>query len=385
MDEAFWRDRPVLVTGCTGFLGPWLTKLLVRSGAKVVGLVRDGVADSSFRLSGLDACIDVVRGSVEDYPTIERAINEYEVDVVFHLAAQAIAGTAMRSPLSTFTTNVLGTAHVLEAVRTTGCARRVVIASSDKAYGNQDDLPYTEDHPLRGRYPYDVSKTCTDLIAGSYWHSYFKSAQRPVALAVARCANLFGGGDFNWSRVVPRQVRNVIRGDDLLYNRCVRHFLYVVDAAEAYLLLAERLDADGVAGEAFNFGADDGALSMEELVAGAIAETARRRGHGEARTRQLLYPPDYPARPARAVSPGEAIEGYLEHPPGEIVAQYLSCEKARRRLGWAPLHSLRDGLEDAFAWYEAWFAGRDMAKVTDGMLDRRPAREARPARWHAAA
>lgn len=362
MNSDFWHGTAALVTGGTGFLGSWLTMLLLRLGAKVVVLVRDGVAESNFRLSGLDQRVDIVHGSVENYATLERAINEYEVKIVFHLAAQPIVSVAARSPRSTFATNILGTVNVLEAVRNTPCVQRIAIASSDKAYGPTADLPYLETHPLQGRFPYEASKACTDLVAFSYWHTYFEPSAGPL-LGIARCTNLFGGGDLNIGRVVPKTIRSAIEGGKLTYNRCVRHFLYVLDAARAYLVLVERLHEDGVAGQAFNFGAEDGALSMKELVAERIAGLARRRGHPTPRAKQLYYPADYPASASRTARPGEVPEGCLQYPPGEIKAQWLSCEKARRLLGWTPLYSLDEGLEDAFCWYERWLKKSDMAQA----------------------
>src|SRR2546423_11452124 len=204
--EAFGRDRRVFVTGCTGLVGAWTTQALVERGAHVVGLVRDQVCGSELTRSGLLARIDIVRGATEDQPLLERALAEYEVQTVFHLAAQTIVGITNRCPLSTFESNIKGTWCVLEAARRCGHRPDVVVASSDKAYG-EAELPYTEESPLAGRHPYDVSKSCADLLALAYYHTY----RLPVC--VTRCGNFYGGGDLNWNRIVPRTVPSGLRGE----------------------------------------------------------------------------------------------------------------------------------------------------------------------------
>jgi CDP-glucose 4,6-dehydratase len=316
----FWPDRPVFVTGCTGMLGSWMTIALVERGAFVVGLIRDEVPFSHLHRSGYQQDrITVVRGDVTDYELVERALNEYEIDTVFHVAAQTIVTTANRAPLSTFETNVKGTWTVLEAARRSPKVTRVAVASSDKAYGAHEKLPYTEEAPLLGCYPYDVSKACADIIARTYAATY------DLPVAVTRCANLYGGGDLNWSRIVPGTIRSVIRGECPIVRSDgtpLRDYLYVKDAVHAYLTLAEHLDDPGVRGEAFNFGMDD-PKSVLEMVQAIIAVS------------------DHP----------ELEPAVLADAPHEIQAQYLNSSKARRVLGWLPRYSLEEGLRETLEWY----------------------------------
>ena len=250
----FWKNRRVFVTGATGLLGSWLVEALVQRQAHVTCLIRDWVPGSRLIGAGFMAQVNLVHGELEDYAVLVRALNEYEIDTVFHLGAQTVVGTAARSCLSTFETNIRGTWNILEACKV--CAKlveRVVVASSDKAYGSHEHLPYTEDTPLQGRFPYDVSKSCADLIALSYFHTY----RLPVA--VTRCGNLFGGGDLNFNRLIPGTIYAalhdqppVIRSD----GKFIRDYFYVRDAVEAYLTLAERLPDDRFLGQAFNFGTE---------------------------------------------------------------------------------------------------------------------------------
>ncbi len=322
MDDRFWSNRPVLVTGCTGLLGSWLTIALADAGAAVVGLVRDEVPHSHLRRSGYWERIAIVRGDVTDYALVERTLNEYEIETVFHLAAQTIVPIANRAPLSTFETNIKGTWTVLEAARRAPTVARIVVASSDKAYGVHETLPYTEDTPMQGCYPYDVSKSCADLIARAYAVTY------GVPLAVTRCANLYGGGDLNWSRIVPGTIRSALRGEPPIIRSdgtLVRDYLYVRDAASAYLLLAEQLERAELRGQAFNFGTDN-PRSVLEIVETVLAVAGRSD----------LEP----------VVLGEASN--------EIKAQYLSSEKAKRLLGWSPAYALEKGLQETIAWYRAF-------------------------------
>src|SRR5437660_2273270 len=255
--EGFWRDRRVLVTGCTGLVGAWTTRALLERGAHVVGLVRDAVCGSELVRGGLISRIDAVRGCIEDQPLLERVLAEYEVQTVFHLAAQTIVGIANRCPLSTFESNIKGTWCLLEAARRCGHRPDVIVASSDKAYGEQAELPYTEETPLSGRHPYDVSKSCADLLALTYHHTY------GLPVCVTRCGNFYGGGDLNWNRLVPGTIRSVLRGEAPVVRSDgtnVRDYFYVKDGACAYLHLAECLACHGcdsrdteIAGQAFNF------------------------------------------------------------------------------------------------------------------------------------
>jgi CDP-glucose 4,6-dehydratase len=250
-NPVFWRDRAVLVTGCTGLLGSWLTRALVDADALVVGLIRDWVPDSELLRSGILRQIRIARGEVQHQETLERVLGEYEVETVFHLAAQTIVGVANRNPISTFESNIRGTWSVLEACRRSPGVNQIVVASSDKAYGAQADLPYCETAPLQGRHPYDVSKSCADLVAQSYRETY------RLPLCITRCGNLYGGGDLNWNRLVPGTIRSVLKGQRPIIRSDgthIRDYFYVEDAASAYISLAERMSSDHtVIGEAFNF------------------------------------------------------------------------------------------------------------------------------------
>ncbi|MFN2271633.1 MAG: GDP-mannose 4,6-dehydratase [Anaerolineae bacterium] len=325
--QAFWLDRPVFVTGCAGFLGSWLSIALVEAGASVVGLIRDQVPFSQLRRSGYLDRVTIVHGDVTDYEMVERVLNEYEIDAVFHLAAQTIVPIANRAPLSTFETNVKGTWTVLEAARRSPTVTRLTVASSDKAYGVHETLPYVEDAPLLGCHPYDVSKTCADILARAYFATY------DLPVAVTRCANLYGGGDLNWNRIVPGTVRSLIRGERPVIRSdgtLLRDYLYVRDAVHAYMTLAEHLDEGGVQGEAFNFGMDK-PTSVLEMVQAIVAVSDR---------------PDL-----------EPV--VLDDAPNEIPAQYMDSSKAHRLLDWVPRHSLEEGLRETFEWYRE-FLGREI-------------------------
>ena len=325
-DAAFWLDRPVLVTGATGLLGGSLVKRLVGLGVETVCLVRDWVPQSEFVRAGLVEQTRLVRGDVRDQALLERALGEYEVDTVFHLAAQTLVPVANRNPVSTFQTNVAGTWALLEACRRSPSVKQIVLASSDKAYGSHDILPYTEDTPLRGTHPYDVSKSSADLVAQAYAVTY------RVPVAITRCGNLFGGGDLNWNRIVPGTVRSVLRGKRPIIRsdgQYVRDYFGAEDAAGASLLLAERLATDSaLAGEAFNF-------SYERPM--TVIEI----------TRVIL-----------ALMDSDLAPEIRNEATGEIRRQYLSAAKARRVLGWRPAQTLEDGLERTVAWYRTFFNQR---------------------------
>ena len=320
-----WRDRPVLVTGATGLLGGWLVEALLGRGAHVVGLVRDSVPRSRLVAERVIDRIDVVWGDVTDYVCVERALAEYEIECVFHLAAQTIVGIANRSPLSTFDTNVRGTWNVLEASRRQPTVRRVVVASSDKAYGDQERLPYDETTPLQGRHPYDVSKSAADLIAQSYWASF------GLRVAITRCGNLFGGGDLNWNRLVPGTIRSVLRDSPPVIRssgRLIRDYIYVEDAVDAYLAVADSLaDGDTVAGQGINVSYEQ-PQSVTELVARILT---------------LMGRPDL--QPT-----------ILDEARNEILEQYLDATRARKLLGWAPRVALDEGLTRTIAWYRRHLA-----------------------------
>lgn len=324
--SSFWRDRSVFVTGGTGFLGSALTRELFARGARVVALVRDRVADSPLARSGVMAKIDIVHGQLEDAATIERAIGEYEADTVFHLAAQAIVGVANRNPVATFRANIEGTWNVLEGARRNGAVRRVVVASSDKAYGDHEELPYHEHHALQGRHPYDVSKSCADLIA----HSYHESYGLPVC--ITRCGNLFGAGDLNFNRIVPGTIRTVVDGERPVIRSDgspLRDYIHVGDAVAAYIRLAEAMEDKALHGEAFNFGTAR-PLSVLEI------------------TRKIL----------ELMGRSDLEPRVLNEARGEILHQYLSSDKARRMLGWEPAASVDSGLKATIDWYRDYLSAR---------------------------
>jgi CDP-glucose 4,6-dehydratase len=320
----FWQSRPTLVTGATGLLGGWLTSRLLEEGAEVVALVRDGAPRSRAASEGLLDRVATVQGELENFALLRRAMADYSIDTVFHLAAQPLVGVAKVDPLGTLESNVRGSWNLLEAARLCG-VRQVIVASSDKAYGDSDQLPYVETHPLQGRYPYDVSKSCTDLIARMYATSFH------LPVLIARCANLFGGGDLNFSRVIPGAILATLRGEPFVIRsdgRFVRDFLYLKDAADAYLVAAEALAGDpALRGEAFNFG-----LGVRATVLEVVEQIL-----------DLMDRPDL-----RPVILGQASN--------EIREQYLSAQKAAERLGWRPRYSLTQGLQETIPWYRDRFA-----------------------------
>lgn len=316
----FWQDRSVLVTGATGLVGSALVPGLLGAGARVCVLVRDWDPQSELIRSGVIGACRVVSGRLESMPDVERALVEHGVETVFHLGAQTVVGTGYRSPYATFESNIRGSYTLFEACRRHADAvRRVVVASSDKAYGESAALPYTEEMPPRGRHPYDVSKSCADLLAKCYAHTY------ELPIVVARCGNIYGGGDLNWSRLIPGTIRSVLAGQapvirsDGLYRR---DYVYVADAVAAYVALAERIELPDIRGEAFNFGPADSLTVLQ--VARAVLRLA---GRGD-------------------------LEPVIENTArGEIRDQHLDSAKADRLLGWRPKWSLEKGLEKTIAWY----------------------------------
>lgn len=318
--SVFWRDRPVFVTGGTGLVGYYLTKRLIEAGADVICLVRDSVPQSELVRSGLINKVRTVRGDICDQPLLERALGEYEVDTVIHLAAQTIVGVANRNPVGTFKANIEGTWSLLEGCRRSPKVKIVVIASSDKAYGDQDNLPYREDAPLQGRHPYDVSKSCTDLISHTYAHTY------GLPVTITRCGNFYGGGDLNWNRIVPGTIRSIMRGESPIIRSdglFIRDYFYADDGAAAYMLLAEKLAADpeGLRGHAFNF-SNEIQITVLDLVGRILA------------------------RMDSSLEPDVRNEA-----SNEIRHQYLSAEKARRMLDWSPLYTLDSALDETITWY----------------------------------
>jgi len=321
VNRAFWAARPVLVTGATGLLGASLLRLLHGAEAQVVCLVRDWVPQSEAVRGGLLAGARVVRGDILDQPLLERVLGEYEIDTVLHLAAQTIVSIANKNPVSTLESNVRGTWCLLEAARRSPRVRQIVVASSDKAYGDQPRLPYTEEMPLQGRHPYDVSKSCSDLIAQMYATTFGS----PVC--ITRCGNFYGPGDLNWNRIVPGTLRSAIRGERPVIRsdgRYVRDYVYVDDGAAAYLATAEALAARrDLAGEAFNFSSD-----TPVDVIGIVQRILEVAGRTD------LVP---------------EVRDEVTH---EIRAQFLDSAKARRVLGWHPRFTLEEGLGLTHAWYK---------------------------------
>lgn len=319
----FWKGKRVFVTGATGLMGGWLVKALLRESADVVALVRDQAPKSMLVAEGILPQIALVSGDLESLPTMQRAIAEYEPHTVFHLAAQPLVGVAKRDPVGTLRANVMGTWNVLEACRLAGQSN-VIVASSDKAYGASDNLPYRETHPLQGRYPYDVSKSCTDLIAQMYAATY------GLRTAIARCGNLFGGGDLNFSRTIPGVIKATLDGEPFVIRsdgKFVRDFLYVKDAAESYLVLGERLAEDpSISGEAFNFSLGD-RLTVLEIVS---------------MTLQIMGRTD--------------LEPVIQNiANAEIREQYLDATKARHVLGWKPIYDMPRAIEETVEWYREHF------------------------------
>ena len=323
VDKNFWLDRPVLVTGGTGLLGSWLVQRLAGTGADITCLVRDWVPQSELVKSGLFSEVKVVRGDIRDIQVLDRILSEYEIDTVFHLAAQTIVTIANRNPLLTLESNIAGTWNLLEACRRNTKVKQIVAASSDKAYGDQKDLPYSENTPLQGQHPYDVSKSCADLIS----HMYAKSFEIPVC--VTRCGNFYGGGDLNWNRIIPGTVRSVLRGQAPIIRsdgKFIRDYFYVEDGANAYMVLAEQMAGKPeLKGEAFNF-SNELQVSVLELVEKIL---------------KLMKSDLQPV--------------ILNEVSNEIRHQYLSAAKARNKLNWKPLFTLDEGLHKTIESYQEFF------------------------------
>ena len=318
----FWKGRKAFVTGASGFVGANLTARLLEAGATVVCLERDIVQPNSLDLLSLRGKVSVVHGSVEDLELMSRVLNEYEIDAVFHLAAQAIVGVANRSPISTFDSNIRGTYQLLEACRLHSAVKRIVVASSDKAYGSHSKLPYSEDYPLDGIFPYDVSKTCTDLIARSFALTF------DMPIAITRSANIYGPADVNISRIIPGTILSLISGEQPIIRSDgspVRDFIYTSDIADGYLLLAEQIDRSR--GHAFNFGSND-PIAMLQLVEKII----------------------YGMGLSKSMQPNVLLSNKIER---EIDAQYLSSKKVNQMFGWTPKVDLDTGIAKTIDWYRS--------------------------------
>jgi CDP-glucose 4,6-dehydratase len=344
MAHDFWQDRRVFVTGGSGLVGGWLVKQLLQHGADVVCLVRDRVPRSMLLSeAALRDRVTLVPGDVTDQALLERVLGEYEIVTVFHLAAQTIVGIANRNPISTFESNIAGTWRLLEACRRSPLVKQIVVASSDKAYGAHDQLPYDEDAPLQGIFPYDVSKSCADLIARSYAQSF------DLPVAITRCGNFYGGGDLNWNRIVPGTIRSVIRGQPPVIRsdgKYLRDYFYVEDGAGAYIHLAQSLAAQPqLKGEAFNF-SNELCLSVLDLVD------------------RILNVMGSDLKPI--------VLGQATH---EIREQYLSAAKARRMLNWSAQFDLDDALRRTVAWYRAFLSEHPEATNSQGKMMRGEMRE----------
>ena len=318
----FWLDRPVFVTGATGLVGGWLVRRLTEAGADVVCLVRDWVPQSALVSTRMIERIKIVHGDVRDQALLERTLGEYEIATVIHLAAQTIVTIANRNPISTFDTNIGGTWALLEACRRSTTVEQIVLASSDKAYGDHKTLPYDEETPLQGRHPYDVSKSCADLIAKAYAATY------DLPVTITRCGNFYGGGDLNWNRIVPGTIRSVLRGNRPVIRsdgKYVRDYFYVEDGAAAYMLLAEKLaNNKDLHGQAFNF-SNETQVTTLELVK---------------RILELMN--------------SDHIPEVRNEATNEIRNQYLSAAKARQVLEWKAFFTLDEGLRRTIKWYEGF-------------------------------
>lgn len=320
----FWNNRTAYVTGATGFVGAHIAKALVENGARVVCLQRDNVRANSLDIFNLASKVTVINGALEDFALMQRVLNEYEIEAVFHLAAQALVGAANRSPLSTFESNIRGTYSLLEACRITPTVKRVVVASSDKAYGTHKELPYTEDYPLHGLFPYDASKVCTDVISRSFAHTY------NLPVAVTRFANIYGPGDLNLSRVIPGTIISVLKNERPIIRSDgtpKRDFVYADDVVNGYLLLAEKIEE--VRGEAFNFGSNE-PIQMLDLVQKIIRLTGKE---GQ-------------------LEPHILLQTKIQN---EIDEQYLAADKANKLLDWKPETNLDEGLKKTIEWYKEKF------------------------------
>ena len=322
INRKFWKNKRVFITGANGFLGSWLTKALVDSGARVVILIRDWIPASPLInmksiYNNLEA---VIKGDLIDGQLITRIFNEHNIDSCFHIGAQTIVGIANKSPISTFESNIRGTWNILEAARSIGI-QRMVVASSDKAYGEHENLPYNEDYSLSALHPYDASKACTDILARTYANTY------NMPIVVTRCANIYGGGDLNFSRIIPDTIRYILQNKNPIIKSDgtpLRDYIYIDDAVNAYLIAAEKADKEGVKGEAFNFGSNN-PVKVLDLVKKIIAVSGNKS----------LKP---------------IVEG-KSRVKGEIRNQYLSSVKAEKLLGWKPIYSMEDGIRETINWY----------------------------------
>jgi CDP-glucose 4,6-dehydratase len=322
--NSFWKNRPVFVSGATGLLGPWLLQELIAHEADVVVLLRDIASYSDFFQQNFDKKTTIVFGDLLDHELLIRILNEYNIETVFHLGAQAIVGYANRSPLSTFKSNIEGTWNLLDACRLSPWVKRIVVASSDKAYGEQETLPYTENMPLQGKHPYDVSKSCADLIAQSYFYTY------ALPVCITRCGNFFGGGDFHFNRIIPGTIASILKNEPPVIRSSgtfVRDYIYVKDVVDAYLALAQAMNDQSIIGHCFNFSTDH-PHTVIEIVNKILT---------------LMN-----AQHIKPIIQNKACN--------EIQAQHLCSQKAHDVLGWHPIYGIRRGLDETIAWYKQYYA-----------------------------
>jgi CDP-glucose 4,6-dehydratase len=322
VENKFWIGKKVFVTGGTGFIGTYLVKELVDCGAEVFCLTQELSAKSNFKKLNLDKKVTTIFGSVLDVNLINTSLEKYAIDSVFHLAAQPLVQIALKKPFETIQTNVVGTLNILESCRVQGI-KRILFASSDKAYGSQDNLPYSESSPLQGQYPYDVSKSCADLMAQSYGKTY------DLPVAITRFSNVYGGGDFNFDRIIPQTIRHLIFNEPILIRsdgKFVREFFYVKDAAKAYLRLAEKIEELNLKGEAFNFGTDS-PIVLLDLV--NIIKKISGKENAEVKI--------------------------LNRVKAEIKDQFLTSKKAKKLLNWKPEYDLERGIKETYEWYKEYF------------------------------
>ena len=318
----FWKGKNVLVTGADGFIGSWVAKTLIEKDANVITIIRDIKKKNNIDILNLKNNIDIIPGDLVNYDNCSRTINEYNIDTVFHIAAQAIVGPANKSPLSTFESNIKGTWNVLEVCRLNDNVKRIVVASSDKAYGQQKNLPYTEESPLLGYYPYDASKACADILARCYFKTY------SMSLAITRNANTYGPADMNFSRIIPDTIKSIIEGKQPVIRSdgsFERDYMFIKDAVRSYLTLAENLHRKEIIGQAFNFGSEE-KISVLDL----FKKILKIMGKEDVKPKIL----------------GQA--------KNEIDRQYLSIEKAKKLLNWSPKYNIDEGLRETLGWYRAY-------------------------------
>ena len=321
-DSKFWKNRRVLITGHEGFLGSHLTKRLVLSGAIIVGIDIVSARKNTVLCDRDRRSIKSVKSNIAHFKILRQIIKDQKIEYVFHLAAEALVGECLRNPLKTFSSNIRGTWNLLEACRSADCIRGIVIASSDKAYGSHTRLPYKETYPLRGKHPYDVSKSCADLLANAYFHTY------KVPVVITRCGNIYGPGEYNFSRIVPDSIRSILLDKPVVIRsdgNFTRDYVYVEDIVDGYMLLAKKIEKLKLGGEAFNFSSQKPATVLELIKKISLVV-------GKPVSCEILNCAQY-----------------------EIRHQFLSSKKAQCMLGWKPRYSLLDGLKITFKWYKKLF------------------------------